>query len=215
MPSTGLDVVWMNSAQTMLPVDAVSILAASADAGLHLRFHLAHRLIHRRPESIEDVLVAAHRVEQRNALGHGEGEIIADRAFGPRPDRQLLAGSRVKVIAEPIEGVLIDRPGEPQAGRTFAAPGTDEFLSLRCSSPPSSNSSWRHRHCPVARCGSCLILAYHQSINEKLTILCSTAASLGLRGIGRLQCQPFLTQTPLKCDARLLARKRHSSAFAV
>ena len=37
---------------------AVDILAASTDARLHLRFHLAHGLIHRRPESTEDLLVA-------------------------------------------------------------------------------------------------------------------------------------------------------------
>ena len=43
---------------------AVRILTTRADAGLHFRFHLTHRLVHLRPESTEDVLVAAQGVEQ-------------------------------------------------------------------------------------------------------------------------------------------------------
>ena len=111
--------------------DAVAVLAAGADPCLHLAFHLAHGLIDRRAEGVEDVMVARSPIKQRNALGHREGEVITNAAFSPRADRQLLAGFRVKVIAKALEGVLIDRPREPQAVRTLTTPGTDEFLPLR------------------------------------------------------------------------------------
>ena len=44
---------------------AIGFLAAATDAGFHLRFHVTHRLVRRRPERFEDVLVAAQRVQQR------------------------------------------------------------------------------------------------------------------------------------------------------
>ena len=96
--------------------DAVAVLLARADPGLHLAFHLAHRLIDRRAEGFEDLRVARAPIKQRDALGDREGEVVTDGTLSPRADRQLLAGQRMKVIAEAIERFLIDCPRQPQAG---------------------------------------------------------------------------------------------------
>ena len=109
---------------------AVRVLAVFADARLHLRFHFAHRLIDRRPERTQDVLVAAHGVEQRDRLRHGEGEIVTHRPLAAGSHRQRLSGCGVEVVAQPLEGELVHRPFQPEPGRTFAAPRADDFLSF-------------------------------------------------------------------------------------
>ena len=109
---------------------AVFVLAAHADAGFHLRFDLAHRLIDRAAEGIHDALVAAHGVEQRDRLRHREREIVTHRPLGSRSHRQRLPGPWVEVVAQPLKGEFVHRPFQPEPGRAFAAPGADQFLSF-------------------------------------------------------------------------------------
>ena len=109
---------------------AVRVLVAFADAGFHLRFPLAHRLIDRRPARIHDALVAAHGVEQRDRFRHREREIVTHRPIAARSHRQWLSGCWIAVVAQPLEGELIHRPFQPEPGRPFAAPQPDKFLSF-------------------------------------------------------------------------------------
>ena len=109
---------------------AVRVLAAFADAGFHLRFHFAHRLIDGRPERTQDVLVAAHGVEQRDRLRHREREIVTHRPLAAGSHRQRLSGCWVEVVAQPLEGEFVHRPFQAQAGRPFAAPRADDLLSF-------------------------------------------------------------------------------------
>src|SRR5262249_31080758 len=82
-------------------------------------------------------LVAAHGVKQGDRLRHREGEIVTNRPFRPRPDRERLARAWVEVIAQPLEGVFVYRTGQPKPRCALAAPGADQFLSftviVRCS----------------------------------------------------------------------------------
>ncbi len=97
-----------------VPRRAVNVLALLADAGFHLGFHVAHSVIDRPAESIQNGLVAAHRVEQRHALGHAEGEVVTYSPLGPRSHGELLARLGVEVVTQPLEGELINRSFKPQ-----------------------------------------------------------------------------------------------------
>ena len=152
---------------------AVRVLQAPADAGLHLRFHVTHRLIDGCPECRQDVLVAAHGVKQRDRLRHREREVVTHCPLASRSHGQRLAGPWVTVVAQPIERGLIHRPFQPEPGRTLTAPQADQFLSLAvivCCSVVT------FRVLGVILLGDTNhppILDYHKFLNEILTKLCS------------------------------------------
>src|SRR6185437_10746007 len=83
-----------------------------------------------------------------------------------------------------------------RAGTRRCRPRSRPVPVLRCNSPPSRSSVWRHRHCHVARCGSCLIIKYHSIVNGMLTHICFTAVSLGLRDFHTCQYETNITKTP-------------------
>src|SRR5580658_5735474 len=97
-----------------VPRGAVNVLALLADAGFHLRFHLAHGVIDRPAESIHNGLVAAHRVEQGYAFGYAESEVVTYAPLRARPHGELLSRFGVKVVAQPLEGELVNRSFKPQ-----------------------------------------------------------------------------------------------------
>ena len=109
---------------------AILVHASHADARFHLRFHLAHRLIDRCPERIQNALVAAHGVQQRNRLRHREREIVTHGPLRARSHRQRHPGPWIEVVAQPLEGEFVHRPNESKPGRAFAAPGANYFLAF-------------------------------------------------------------------------------------
>src|SRR5438270_12907864 len=101
-------------------------------------------------------MVARTPVKERYALGNRESEVVTNAAFSTHAYSQLVPGSRVNVIAKALEGLLIERPREPQAVRTLTTPGTDEFLPLRI--------IVRLRVIALGGCGTVLLsYAYHAS----------------------------------------------------
>src|SRR5262249_25235956 len=78
----------------------------------------------------ENVVVAGHPVEQRHRLRDRPGEVVAHRPLRTRADGQWPAGLWVKVVAQPIEGVLVHDPMQPKPFRPLSAPGADQFLAF-------------------------------------------------------------------------------------
>ena len=109
---------------------AVLVLAAFADAGGHFCFHVVHRAVDRIAERIENPFVARHRIEQRDAFGHVEIEIVADRPIRSQAGRQLLAGLRIDVVAERIPVGLLHVALQSKPAGSLATPAAGEFLSL-------------------------------------------------------------------------------------
>ena len=109
---------------------AIFVLAALADAGTHLGFHVLHRAIDRITERFENPFVASRAVENGDALGHVEVEIVAHRAVGSLARRQLLAGFGVDVVAERIPLSLLHVPLQAKTSRSRPAPTAGEFLAL-------------------------------------------------------------------------------------
>jgi hypothetical protein len=99
----------------------VFLRAPSADARVHLRFNLAHRFIeggfHRRHDS----LVPADCVEEGNALGNIESQVVSGPPVGDRARRQPLS-VRPEVFQHSAKVLFLNRSVETEHPGGLATP---------------------------------------------------------------------------------------------
>ena len=109
---------------------AVLVEAALADPRLGLRLQLAHGLARGGAEGVQHPPVAGEGVEQRDALGGVEVEVVGDGAVGLLADGEPAAAVGVEVVAQAAEGLQGDGAAQAQAFGRLAAPVADQLLAV-------------------------------------------------------------------------------------
>ncbi len=110
--------------------DAILVASFGAHAGLGFRLDVLHRGPDRVAEGVEHAVIPRQAIEQRNALGRVEVQVVADAAIGLAADRERLARVGAEVVAEAVPVVVLDSAGQPEHRGSLAPPEADELLAL-------------------------------------------------------------------------------------
>ena len=109
---------------------AISFDAMFTNPCFGFLLNFSHGLIDAVAESVENAFVFPERICERDSLGQVEVEIIAHSSIAVGAQRQLVSGSRVKIIAQPIKTQLFHIACEAQHLRRPSSPATCQFLTF-------------------------------------------------------------------------------------
>ena len=113
-----------------VPRRPLGVLAALADAYLHLLLDVLHRLADRLAERFQEGFVLQERIEQRERLGDAPGEIVSHRAIVLAPRGEWPSRMRMLVLAQCVELLPGHITAQAQLPGCLASPPAEGLPSL-------------------------------------------------------------------------------------